>query len=95
MNYKIKYINSIDSINVYTIYDFDEEHPAGSSVNNILLYLNYMGETEEVNINELSSVTHHFKFSAVPSNDSLQFTITGRITDEMNFALNTNLIVVD
>ncbi len=93
--HQVVYTNSIDSINVYTIYDFDEEHPAGSNVNDILLFLNTMGETKELNINQLSAESHHFKFSAVPTNDSLQFEITGRITNEKNFKLNTKLIIID
>ncbi|MCG6187665.1 hypothetical protein [Maribellus maritimus] len=85
--HQIVYTNSIDSINVFTIYEFNKEHPAGSKVNDILLFLDYMGETKELNINELSPESHHFKFSAVPTNDSLQFEITGRITNENDFKL--------
>lgn len=91
---QIIYTNAIDSINVITIYDFNEEHPAGSNVNDILLFLDGMGDTKIININELSSDTHYFKFSAIPQNDSLQFEISGRITNEKNFNLTTKLIII-
>jgi hypothetical protein len=93
--HEIVYTNAIDSINVITIYDFDEEHPGGSNVNDILLFLNGMGETKELNINKLSTEYHHFKFSKVPKNDSLQFEISGRIIDEGNFKLKTKLEIVN
>lgn len=92
---QIIYTNAIDSINVFTIYDFDEEHPAGSNVNDILLFLDSMGDTKTLNINELSSISHYFKFSAIPQNDSLQFEISGRITNEEDFNLKTELVVLD
>ena len=91
---KIIYTNAIDSINVFTIYDFDEKHPAGSNVNDILLYLDSMGKTKEVDINKLSSIDHNFKFSAIPENDSLQFIVTGRITNEGEFNLKTELVIL-
>jgi hypothetical protein len=93
--HEIVYTNAIDSINVVTVYDFDEEHPAGSNVNDILLFLNNMGETKELNINELSAEYHHFKFSKAPKNDSLQFEVSGRIIDEANFKLKTKLEIVN
>ncbi len=92
---KIIYTNAIDSINVFTIYDFDEEHPAGSNVNDILLSLDSMGDTERVNIDELSAEYHSFKFSAIPQNDTLQFEITGRITNEPVFTVKTELVILD
>jgi len=91
---QIIYTNAIDSLNVFTIYDFNEEHPAGSNVNDILLLLDGMGDTKIVNINQISSIDHHFKFSEVPQNDSLQFEISGRITNEKNFTLKTKLIIL-
>lgn len=87
--------NAIDSINVFTIYDFDEQHLAGSNVNDILLFLDPMGGTKRLNINELSSDSHVFKFSAIPQNDSLQFEISGRITNEKNFNQKTKLIILN
>jgi hypothetical protein len=88
--------NTIDSLNVYTVYDFDSDHPAGSKVNDILLFLDGMfGETSEININETSSALHNYKFSAVPQNDSIQFEITGRITNKGNFNKKTQLVILD
>ncbi len=90
------YTNTIDSLNVYTVYDLDSDHPAGSNVNDILLYLDGMyGETSEININEASSQMHNFKFSTIPQNDSIQFEISGRITNKGNFSKKTELIIFD
>jgi hypothetical protein len=91
---EIYYTNTIDSLNFITLYDFDAQHPAGSNINDILLFLDYMGKTREVEISSLSDVTHYFKFSAVPQNDSLQFEITGRITGENNFSEKTELVIL-
>jgi len=54
-----------------------------------------MGKTHEVEISSLSDVTHFFKFSAIPQNDSLQFEITGRITGENNFSKKTKLVILN
>ncbi len=91
----VMYTNTIDSLNVFTIYDFDNEHPAGSNINDILFYLDGFGETSEININEVSSIANHFKFSVVPQNDSLQFEISGRITERGNFIKTTELIILE
>lgn len=92
---KIYYTNNIDSLNFITLYDFDADHLAGSNINDILLFLDGMGKTHEVEISSLSDVTHFFKFSAIPQNDSLQFEITGRITGENNFSEKTELVILD
>ena len=91
---QIIYTNAIDSIHVYTLYDFDPEHPAGSNVNDILLFINSMGDTQKLNIHELKSEYHFFKFSAIPQNDSLQFEISGRITNENSFNIKTKLVII-
>ncbi|MDW5290573.1 hypothetical protein [Formosa sp. PL04] len=88
------YTNTIDSLNVITIYNFDINHPAGSSVNDILLYLNDFGETSEYNINQASAVSHFYKFAVVPENDSLQFKISGRIINKSHFIKNTELVIL-
>jgi len=87
--------NSIDSLNFTTIFDFDSKHPAGSNINDILLLLGYMGKTKEVEISSLSAFDHHFKFAVVPQNDSLQFEVTGRITQVGIFELQTALVILD
>jgi len=91
---EIYYTNTIDSLNFITLYDFDADHPAGSNINDILLFLG-MGKTHEVEISSLSDVTHFFKFSVIPQNDSLQFEITGRITGEYNFSEKTELVILN
>lgn len=88
------FLNAIDSLNVFTIYDFDEDHPAGSNINDILLYLDDMGETSALDINALYSIRHSLKFSVVPKNDSLKFKVTGRITEEGVFHEETELIIL-
>ena len=92
--HKIIWTNTIDSINVYTVYDFDENHPAGSKVNDILLCISSMGETSTCIINELSDISHYFKFSVTPTGDSLQFEIRGRITGEHSFDQKTDLVII-
>lgn len=92
---QVYYTNAIDSINVFTLYDFDENHPAGSNINDILLYLDDFGNTYESDINQTSSIIHNFKFSVEPQNDSLQFKISGRITGKGDFIKTTNLIVLE
>jgi len=88
------YTNAIDSINIFTLYDFDNNHPAGSKINDILLHLNTLGETAEIEINNLSTTMLFLKFTTVPNNDSLQFRITGRITDVRKFIADTELVVL-
>lgn len=88
------YTNAIDSINIFTLYDFDTNHPAGSSINDILLHLDTMGKTTEIEINKLSTTELFLKFSAIPKNDSLQFIIIGRITDLGKFIAKTELVVL-
>lgn len=87
-------LNAIDSLNVFTVYDFDENHPAGSNINDILLFLDGFGQTFEVNINDLSSTSHYLKFSNIPENDSLKFKVTGRITKEGLFSKETELVIL-
>ena len=63
-------------------------------LNDILLYLDGMGETFAINVNQVSSISNYFKFSAAPQYDSLQFKISGRITEKENFVKTTALIVL-
>jgi len=88
------YTNAIDSLNIFTLYDFDADHPAGSKINDILLHLNTMGETAVLDISVLSTTMLFLKFQTIPTNDSLQFKITGRITDVGTFIANTELVVL-
>jgi hypothetical protein len=90
----ISYTNAIDSLNIFTLYDFDANHPAGSNINDILLHLDDMGETTEIEIRNLSTTMLFLKFSTLPNNDSLQFKITGRITDNGTFISQTELVVI-
>jgi len=79
---------------VFTILDFDEDHPAGSNVNDILLFLDSVDDTKKFNVSKLSEIYHHLKFSAIPQNDSLQFEIIGRITDKGEFKDTTELVIL-
>lgn len=89
------YTNTIDSLNVRTLFDFDDNHLAGSNVNDILFFLDNLGETFEVPVNSTSSIISNFKFSVVPQNDSLQFEVTGRITDKGPFIERTELVILE
>jgi len=90
----VTYTNTIDSLNIFTLYDFDANHPAGSNINDILLHLDTMGETAELEISNLSTTMLFLKFSTIPNSDSLQFKITGRITDIGMFIAKTELVVL-
>jgi len=90
----ITYTNAIDSLNIFTLYNFDTNHPAGSNINDILLHLDPMGKTDLIEISELSTTTLFLKFGIIPDNDSLQFKITGRITDIGKFIAKTELVVL-
>lgn len=90
---KVVYTNTIDSLNIITLYDFDAGHQTNSNVNDILLSLDYMGNTKKVDINSLSDIDIHLKFSAIPQNDTIQFQVSGRITGERNFIKKTELVV--
>lgn len=87
--------NRIDSLNISTIYNFNNNYPAGSNINNLLLHLDRNGETSNININDASSTFHYFKFSEAPTNDSLQFNISGRITDKGSFIKTTELVILE
>jgi hypothetical protein len=89
------YTNTIDSLNIITVYDFDDNHLAGSQVNDLLLNLNSFGNTSSINVQEVESISHIFKFSKASENDSLQFKITGRITSEGVFEKTTDMIIFD
>lgn len=92
--HRTEYTNAFDSLNFFTLYDFDADHPAGSNINDILLHLNPMGVTTPIDLSNLSATSLFLKFSAIPDNDSLQFKITGRITDIGKFTAYTELVVL-
>ena len=92
---EIIYTNHIDSLNVITVYDFNNDYLAGSNVNDLLLGQDGLGGTYPTEINNNSSVSHTYKFSVVPENDSLQFLISGRITNKGDFSNLTDLIIID
>ncbi|WBL27046.1 hypothetical protein [Zunongwangia sp. HGR-M22] len=88
--------NQIDSVNIFTVYDFNENYPAGSKINEMLLYLDGMGDTSIIqNLSEQKFVSLSLKFSEIPSHDTLQFRVTGRITDEGTFDEKTELVILD
>ncbi len=93
--HEIKYINGIDSINIFTIYNFDSDHLASSKVNDILRPINTMGELLDIeNITTLNFTMQHLKFIKSPTFDTLQFEITGRIIGSSNFSILTNKIIL-
>lgn len=92
---QVFYTNTIDSLHVITVYDFDSQHLAGSPVNDLLLYLDHFGVTSPINIQETESRMHLYKFSKAPENDSLQFRISGRITHQGTFEKTTDLVVLE
>lgn len=91
----VYYTNTIDSLNIVTVYDFDNNHLAGSLVNDLLLYVDNFGITSTINVQETEAIFHFYKFSKIPENDSLQFKISGRITNEGFFEKTTNLVILE
>ena len=87
------YENMIDSINIVTLFDFNENYLANSCINNILRPF-YALEGTSDKINELSFTDIGFKFSEVPTLDSMQFRIAGRIS-ENEFEIITKLVVLN
>lgn len=87
------YTNLIDSLEVVTVYDFDALHPAGSSVNDILLGIDSNGNTFPMDVGTAALLGHVYKFSVTPQNDSIQFHVSGRITTKGTFAKTTGLVV--
>jgi hypothetical protein len=88
--------NSIDSVHIYTRYDFDSNHPSGSLINDILLPIDPLDEIiTGVNIEDLAFYSQSFRFSAIPSSDSMQFVIVGRILGKGDFETQTELVVLN
>ena len=88
---RIEYVDLIDSIQVYTMYDFDENHQEGSSVMDILLSMDINGNTSKFDPND-AFFDKYFKFNEVPTNDSLQMRVTGSISNGEHFDFLTNKI---
>lgn len=94
----IDYVNYMESINFYTVYDFNMDHPSGSNINDILIVQLPDGDDqylEKPYNTSLVTKGSNFRLAAVPQNDSLQFRVTGRITDEGPFEENTPLIILN
>jgi hypothetical protein len=93
---EIEYVNSIDSLNIFTKYKFDDNHPALSKVNDILRPININGEILLIgDIGTLNFTDQHLKFIQSPIYDTLQFEITGRIVGAGSFKVLTNLLVLN
>lgn len=91
-----EYVNSIDSLNIYTKYKFDDNHPALSKVNDILRPINTNGEILNIDdISTLSFTDQHLKFIQSPIYDTLQFEITGRIVGAKSFKVLTNTLILN
>lgn len=102
---KIKYTNHIDSLAIFTLYDYDETHPANSLVNNILNYTKFYerGETPIGNLEYIEFTESYYYYgegniklkvtSSATSSDSVQFRITGRLSDGILFDTTTELLV--
>lgn len=91
---EIIYENSFDSVNVYTVYPFDNEHPAGSKVNNILQHLGNMGETASFDLEATNMTEITLKFTKLPLFDTLRFEITGRIVGGERFRIETEKVTL-
>lgn len=93
--HKIIYENSIDSINVFTLYNFNEAYPASSNVNDLLVPMYVNNEVlPNFDINEIAFISQHFKFKVAPDYDTMQFLITGRIAGEGIFGVLSQMAVI-
>ena len=94
--HRIEFLNSIDSVNIYTLYPFDDNHPALSKINDLLRPLNIYGNVLDIeDISILNAIEMDFKFIQSPTFDTLQFEITGRIVGGDRFTIQTNRLILE
>jgi hypothetical protein len=95
-NHYIEYTNSIESINFFTVFDFDNNHPASTNINNILQPgYNYGAILDVFDVNSMNFTDLHFKFVQPPTYDTLQFEITGRLVGGKDFKILTDMIILE
>ena len=94
----ISYTNFFDSLNFFTVHYFDDEHPAGSNINDLLLVLFPSDNDQMLEVQFAGGLTtkgNDFKLNALPQNDSLQFIVSGRIIGEGTFSEMTQLVILN
>ena len=94
----ISYTNFFDSLNFFTVHYFDDEHPAGSNINDLLLVLFPSDNDQMLEVQFAGGLTtkgNDFKLNALPQNDSLQFIVSGRIIGEGTFSEKTQLVILN
>jgi len=93
---EIFYENTIDSINVVTIFDYNDQYASGDSfVSNLNYVSGFNGETTEIgNLLNDQRTEFLFKFKEPPTKDTLQFRVTGRIIGIGNFELLTEQVIL-
>ncbi len=90
------YDNAIDSITVFTLFDYNNNYKSGDSfVSNLNYVSGFDGETFEINnLIDDQGIDFLFKFKEPPTKDTLQFKVTGRIIDKGDFELYTKKIIL-
>lgn len=91
------YANYIDSVDVYTVFDYDDNHLANSLVNDILSTGYYINDSTAFTgwvgqFYASYNINLNFKTSAT-SSDSVQFRIEGKLSDGVKFTTKTQLVV--
>ena len=103
---KIIYTNHIDSLAIYTLYDYDETHPANTLINNILTHkpdynipATPIDSLESIEFNKYNEYYYGEGIvglkvtSPVTASDSVQFRVTGKLSDGVQFDTTTELMV--
>ena len=83
--------NVIQNVNVYTVYDFNENYEASR---NVIWILQLRTLPDEIPFDELIDrlefVNATFEFTEQPTADVVQFEVTGRLSDTREFRIETN-----
>lgn len=91
-----KYANYIDSVAVYTVFDYDANHLANSLVNDILTNGYYINDSSVFNglVGQYYASNIDLKLlTALSESDSVQFRVEGKLSDGVKFTTKTQLVV--
>ena len=90
---EITYNQNIDQINIYSLMDFDDNHPTGAILNDLFEYNNLSAYTIESNY-FLRDTIHLLLFSE-PSHPQQQFILEINLSDETTYSDTTQVVWLD
>ncbi|MEQ8239028.1 MAG: hypothetical protein RIA69_07430 [Cyclobacteriaceae bacterium] len=87
------YNQTMDSLQVYTLYDLNSEFPAGAVINEVLSIKSFQSLSYlDINVGyEASGLL--LKLAVVPKSDTVQFLLTGRLSNNLKIMAKTSLRV--